>query len=122
LYALPKTPGRYDARLVDSYAVGGLVTGADMDEEHRVVVLCGYSPLLQPFVLLLYDYEANRFFSGNKRKITLQLPFHQVEAVVREYGFRYILTNESFQRGGFSTPARFHRIDLSPYLSPAEEK
>ena len=115
-------PGRYDARLLDSYAVGGLVTGADIDEEHRVVVLCGYSQLLQPFLLLLYDYEGNSYFSGNKRKITLQLPFHQVEAVVREFGFRYILTNESFKHGGFSTPARFHRIDLSQYLSREEEK
>ena len=122
LYALPKMPGRYDARLVDTYAVGGLVTGADIDEEHKVVVLCGYSQLLQPFLLLLYDDEGNSFFSGNKRKITLQLPFHQVEAVVREFGFRYILTNESFKHGGFSTPARFHRIDLSPYLSQEEEK
>ncbi|MBQ6666703.1 MAG: hypothetical protein IJM65_01150 [Bacteroidales bacterium] len=122
LYALPKRPGRYDARHVDSYAVGGLVTGADIDEEHRVVVLCGYSQLLQPFLLLLYDYEGNNFFSGNRRKISLQLPFHQVEAVVREEGFRYILTNESFKHGGFSTPARFHRIDLSPFLSTDAQK
>ena len=122
LYALPKTPGRHEARIVDSYAVGGLVTGADLDEEHRVVVLCGYSTLLQPFLLLLYDYEGNQFFSGNKRKIALQLPFHQVEAIAGEGGFRYFLTNESFRRGGFNTPARFHRIDLSPFLSAEHKK
>ena len=122
LYALPKTPGRYEARLVNSYAVGGLVTGADLDEENRVVVLCGYSSLLQPFLLLLYDYEGHLFCSGNKRKISLQLPFHQVEAIAGEGGFRYFLTNESFRRGGFSTPARFHRIDLSPFLSAEPQK
>ncbi|MBQ2488951.1 MAG: hypothetical protein II525_03970 [Bacteroidales bacterium] len=122
LYALPKTPGKHEARLVDSYAVGGLVTGADLDEENNVVVLCGYSNLLQPFLLLLYDYEGCRFFSGNKRKIALQLPFHQVEAIAGEGGYRYFLTNESFRRGGFNTPARFHRIDLSPFLSDESQK
>ena len=122
LYALPKTPGQYEARLVDSYAVGGLVTGADLDEENRVVVLCGYSSLLQPFLLLLYDFEGYHFFSGNKRKIALQLPFHQVEAIAGEGGFRYFLTNESFRRGGFNTPARFHRIDLTPFLAADPQK
>ena len=122
LYALPKIPGEFEARLVDSFAVGGLVTGADIDKENQVVVLCGYSSLLQPFLLLLYDFNGNSFFSGNKRKIMLQLPFHQVEAVVRDNGFRYFLTNESFKRGGFSTPARFHRVDLSPFLSEKKEK
>lgn len=121
-YALPKTPGRHEARLVDSHNVGGLVTGADYDEENRVVVLCGYTTLLQPFILLLYDYGGNRFFSGNKRKIALQLPFHQVEAVAGAGTYIYYLTNEEFRRNGFSTPARFHRIDLSKFLSAEQQK
>ena len=121
-YALPKRPGRHEARLVDSFAVGGLVTGADYDEENRVVVLCGYSTLLQPFILLLYDYGGNRFFSGNKRKIALKLPFHQVEAVAGAGSYIYYLTNEEFRRNGFSTPARLHRIDLSTFLSAEQQK
>ena len=43
LYALPKTPGTYSARLVSTWNVGGLVTGATYNPRKRQVVLCGYS-------------------------------------------------------------------------------
>lgn len=117
LYALPKTPGRHVADSLSTYAIDGLVTSAAFLASEQIVVLCGYSPLLQPFLLLLYDYPGHRFLSGNKRKILVDLPFHQVEAVEHAEGYRFFLSNEAFRFAGRTVPARLHRIDLSEYLS-----
>jgi hypothetical protein len=91
---LSKTPGSYKAQYKNSYDVQGLVTGATLLENKKLVVLCGYNSLLQPFTLLLYDYEANDFFSGNKRKINLNLAFHQVEGIATNNGLKYFISNE----------------------------
>lgn len=117
LYALPKYPGHYVADSLDTYAVEGLITSAAYHEAKNQVVLCGYTSLLQPFLLLLYDYPAMRFFSGNKRKILLNLPLHQIEAVEHIANDIYFLSNETFRFSGSSISAQLHKIDLSPFLS-----
>ncbi len=45
LYALSKTPGTYNAMYKNSYDVQGLVTGATLLENKKLVVLCGYNTL-----------------------------------------------------------------------------
>ena len=114
LYKLPKVPGTYSAQLLDSYQINGLVTGAVYNEEKDLVVLSGYSTLLQPFVELLYDYPEADFLKGNKRKIAVNLPFHQVEGIGSEDGLNYFLTNEKFASSG--TVQQLHTLDLSAYL------
>ena len=70
-----------------------------------------------PFVYLLYDYKNNDFFTGNQRKIKIELPFHQVEGIASEDGFLYYLTNEATVKKPFvNTPQQIHSIDLSTYL------
>ena len=120
LYALPKTPGTYSARLVSTWNVGGLVTGATYNPRKRQVVLCGYSSLLQPFVVLLYDYAGNDFFSGNKRKMSLGLAFHQVEGIAVGDDYHYYLTNEYISRSIISINAKYHKLDLTDYLYVAD--
>ena len=81
------------------------------------VVLCGYSKFLQPFILLLYDYQNNDFGTGNKRKIKIKLPFHQIEGIATEDDKLFYLTNESFIRKPFvNVPQQMHTVDLSSYL------
>ena len=116
LYSLPKTPGTYTARRMSSWNVGGLITGATYNPRKKQVVLCGYSSLLQPFVVLLYDYTGNDFFSGNKRKISLGLPFHQVEGIALGDDYKYFLTNEYITKFGTTIDAQFHKLDLTDYL------
>ena len=120
LYALPKTPGTYSARLVSTWNVGGLVTGATYNPRKRQVVLCGYSSLLQPFVVLLYDYAGNDFFSGNKRKMSLGLAFHQVEGIAVGDDYHYYLTNEYIFRSIITINAKYHKLDLTDYLYVAD--
>ena len=116
LYSLPKTPGTYSARRISSWNVNGLVTGATYNPRKKQVVLCGYSSLLQPFVVLLYDYAGNDFFSGNKRKMSLGLSFHQVEGIALYHDYTYFLSNEYFSRSILTTDAKFHKLDLTDYL------
>jgi hypothetical protein len=114
IYSLPKTPGNYVAQYKISYPIKGLITGSTCLEEKKIVALCGYSKKLKPFLYLLYDYKDNDFFSGNRRKIRLNLPFHQIEGITTSDGLRYHLTNESFIKKPFvSNPQKMHSFDLS---------
>lgn len=116
-YELPKLPGTYIAVKMDSCNVQGLVTGAAFYEMERLIVLCGYSTLLQPFVYLLYDYDNHHFFSGNKRKININLWGNQIEAIAGATPISYYMTNEKFTVGGTSIPASLHHFSLENYLS-----
>jgi hypothetical protein len=116
VYSLPKEPGNHSAVWEAGFQVDGLITGATYLEGKRLVVLCGYSPLLQPFLFLLYDFNEDRFFEGNKRKIALNLPFHQVEGVCTTNGILYYASNERFNQSVLTIPQKLHRLDLSMFL------
>jgi len=117
VYSFPKTPGTYTADYIETYNVEGLITGATFLERERLVVLSGYTSRLQPFLFLLYDFQDNHFFSGNKRKLSVNLPFHQVEGVATEEGLVYYISNEKFSHSFITTYQKLHKIDLTNYLN-----
>jgi len=117
IYALPKLPGDYSAIKRATLAVDGLVSDACYLPEKRLIVLIGYSTLVQPFFFLLYDFHPTDFLSGNKRKIDLAQSFKQVEGIATKDGLRYFVTNEHFQQGPFNTAASLQIFDLKDYLS-----
>jgi len=117
LYALPKLPGTYTAQFKSELDVNGLITGATYLEEKKLIVLCGYSKQLKPFLYLLYDFRDTDFFSGNKRKITLALSYHQVEGIATRNGLQYYISNEHFRlKPIINTPQQLHQLDLSTFL------
>jgi hypothetical protein len=117
IYSVPKSPGTYSAVSTASWDVQGLITGATYLESKRMVVLCGYSSLLQPFLYLLYDFNAHKFTSGNKRKISISLPFHQIEGIATTNGKKFFLSNESYVNAPFlNIPQKLHNFDLNSYL------
>ena len=117
VYSLPKTPGTYIARLKSTYDVQGLITGATYLEPKNIIALTGYSNLLQPFIYLLYDFSGSDYFGGNKRKIDISIPFHQVEGIVTTNGLKYYISNELFTQPPYSTvPQKLHIIYLNAYL------
>ncbi len=69
-YVLATDQGHHEAILKDSFNVEGLITGADISDE-GIIFLLGYQPNGQGFMWLLFDYQENKPFSGNKRKIQL---------------------------------------------------
>ncbi len=112
-YALSKLPGSYVAQKRETFDIQGLVTGADYIEEERILVLCGYSVLMQPFLYLLYDFQESAFFSGNKKRFYLNLPFHQVEGIALGDESKYYFSNEASNlpvEGAF--PQKLHLFNL----------
>ena len=117
VYRLSKSPGSQVAKLKATLDVKGLVTGAVYLEQKKVIGLCGYSKQLQPFMYLLYDFKGVDFFGGNKRKISVSLPFTQVEGIASNNGLRWYLSNEAFSQGQLiNTPQKLHILDLEPLL------
>jgi hypothetical protein len=99
VYVLPKLPGTYSAQLRGTLNVQGLITGATYLESKRLIVLSGYSAVVQPFFYFLYDFTGHDFLSGNKRKIDINLPFNQVEGITTKNGLKYYVTNEKLVKG-----------------------
>ena len=130
IYALPKTPGTHIALRRATYNVGGLVTGATYVPQYRLVALCGYDygggsylSSLHPFIVLLYDFQGEEFFSGNKRRLNFgTLVKDQVEAIATSNATDFYITNEHFtttQLGiTIDRPAKLQRLDFSDYLLP----
>lgn len=118
VYAIPKIPGNHIAKLKESYDVKGLITSATYLPEKKLLVLAGYSRFLSPFIYLFYDYNNSGFFSGNKRKINIALPFYQMEGITSQDGLHYYLTNENFSRRPIITISqKLHHFDLSAFLA-----
>jgi hypothetical protein len=117
IYALPKVPGTYIAKLNSTYNVGGLITGATLLPSGKLIALSGYSTALQPFIYLLYDFKDTDYFSGNKRKISVSLPFHQVEGIATSDGLKYYISNETFTQRPINVPQKLHILDLSNFLT-----
>ena len=129
-YGLPKTPGTHIAHRHQTYNVGGLITGATYVPRYRLAVLCGYDynggsylSSLHPFVVLLYDFQGDDFFSGNKRRLDFgTLVKDQVEAVATSNATDFYITNEHFtttQLGiTIDRPAKLQKLDLSSYILP----
>jgi len=67
-YKLPKTPGKYQLDIYDTFNVRGLITGADYNAEKNALVLLGYENFV-PFMWVIWDFQSDRFFSGNKRRV-----------------------------------------------------
>ena len=116
VYSLPKLPGTYTAALRGTIDVQGLITGATYLEDKRLIALCGYTQVLQPFLFLLYDFSETDFASGNKRRMGLNLSFHQVEGIATTNGLKYFLSNEHFTQSIIDIPQKLHILDLSAQL------
>jgi hypothetical protein len=116
VYSLPKTPGSYVAQIQGNIYADGMITGADFNPQDSVVLLCGYNKVLQPFVWLLWDFSGADYFGGNKRKINFNLPFHQMEGVVRKDGAEYWLSNEEFTQIG-NISAALHTINTDNWIT-----
>ncbi|MEZ0182920.1 T9SS C-terminal target domain-containing protein [Flavobacterium oncorhynchi] len=117
IYVLPNQAGNYIAQFKNTINTKGLVTGAVFLENKKAIVLCGYSKLGKPFLYLLYDFKNESFLSGNKRRINLKLPFHQIEGITTKDGLHYFITNESLVRKPvLNIPQQIHYFDLSSLL------
>ena len=128
VYTLPNAAGTYSASNLGSYDIEGLITGATHVDGEQLIVLTGYGleivsliPLsIAPnsFLVLLYDFQGNDFFSGNKRKVDFNgQDMLQVEGIAASENSNFYLTNERYNQSNVDTPAQIHDVDLSLFLS-----
>ena len=118
IYTFPKYPGTYIAKKKATIDVGGLITGACAIPNKQLIILCGYSRLLQPFFYLLYDFPSTDYHAGNKRKVFVNLPFHQVEGIAISNGLTAYCTNEKLVQSFLEINPALHTLDLSTLLGP----
>src|SRR6266542_1861773 len=118
VYKLPKRSGTFSAIKIAELNVQGLITGADILADQRVIVLSGYSPTLSPFIYLLYDFTGNHFFGANKRKVLLNQSFTQVEGICAKTTTTFFISNERFSKLGIIIPAKLQQLNLSSLLNP----
>ena len=130
IYAIPKTSGAHIAHRLETYDVNGLITGSAYIPEYQLVVLCGYDydPVnllssLHPFIVLLYDFQGERFFSGNKRRLDFDFSTRaQIEAIATRNALDYYITNERtsipMMDYYIDVPPVLQRLDLREYLLP----
>ncbi len=117
VYSLPKHPGVFIAQHINTYNVEGLITGSVYLESERILVLCGYTNLLFPFLHLCYDFEDQAFFEGKNRRVNLEIPFHQIEGITTLDGLNYFVSNELLSKQPFvHTPQQLHYFNLEDLL------
>ncbi len=115
IYALSKNEGDQETRLLHEFFTNGMITGADFQARDSVLVLCGYNIALQPFVWILWDFTQATVWSGNKRRLNLNLPFHQIEGIVWKEGGNYFLTNEEF-KNIFTINSALFNMNISSWV------
>lgn len=97
LYQLPKNQGDYIAQLKYTFNSSGLITGADLSKNTNELILVGYTNNSWiPFLWLMFDFEGEDFYSGNKRRIDmLNIPATQTEGICYTAEGRGVLSSES---------------------------
>jgi hypothetical protein len=70
LYRIPAHEGSYEAELIDTFKVGGRISGAAIHSEGEVALI-GLNKKADCFIWLLDDYKGDNFFSGKKTFVNL---------------------------------------------------
>lgn len=118
-YTLSAEPGTHTAQLQESFDVNGLITGAEISADHEIVLL-GYTEFGFNFMWLLFDFNEDFFFSGNKRKISLgtALTNSQTEGITfRENGYGYICAEEFKVNDQLTLPQKLLSFSISQWIS-----
>ena len=111
-------PGQHVARKVSGYPVEGLITGADLSADGNTLILCGYSSLIHPFIYLCIDsagkaFENADFFGGSHKRLSLALPYHQVEGIAIKSEDEIYISNEFLRLGSLvQIRQQVHRFQL----------
>lgn len=93
-YAIPNMPGVHAAEFCYSLPVRGLVTGASVSESSGALLLVGYSKLMRPFLLRVFDWRNSGRVTFEKRFLSESMA--QVEAVSQSPSGGAFATNEAF--------------------------
>ncbi len=115
-YSIPKVPGNHTALLHDSLSVNGIVTDVTTSGDSMVVLL-GSSLFGNSFLMMLFDYEGQDVFGGNKRQIkVINSILGQPESLTLNDDFSGFIGTESFKKNGMEEKQAIFRYDIHEYL------
>lgn len=95
-YSLPKTPGSYVAKKLDSYDTNGLVTGATYNPTTENLHIIGYNRFLQPFLIRVDGVNENAIFEGTVNRLNFEIGQAQVESIAYADSNTYFFSSEVF--------------------------
>jgi len=81
LYTLPKIPGTYEIEPLYSYAVNSLITGADYEEELKLVALVGYDFDGNQYFYMIRNFNLESLDDSRIEKFKIPVGKAQIEAV-----------------------------------------
>ena len=114
LYELSTQAGKHTAKHISTFNIGGMVTGATINEELDILLLTTYSSLLNVNVWAFSNYSGNNFFNGNKKQLNFKYPLQgQIEGVTFTGNYKAYLSSEAFSRYIFSFDASLYKLDFS---------
>ena len=122
LYRLPNTWSDTAVAVLDNgFNVDGLITDASVDLISGNIMLLGYknngANLYSSFIWMLWDYEENVFFSGNKRRFEIGTMFSlaQTEGLALKDNSTGYVSSEQISSVITIAPKLF-KFNLSDYL------
>ena len=116
MYKLPNNKGIHKAKLMQSFQVNGLITGAAISPGRKHIILTGYTKTLTPFLYLLSEFNKDNFLRGNKKKLMVNRNFLQVESVAFTGATTIAITNEQFIHTFIKSPQQLWQIDLKTFF------
>lgn len=119
LYRLPKTPGEYVVEAVNGFDSQGLITGADYDCEHRLLVVVGYvKSLWKPFMYIIFDFDEAGVKLPNCRFEMPQLAGCQMEGICFFKDGRCYVSAETSQ----TMTSRVFEVDFRRWIDKEMKK
>ena len=81
LYSLPKIPGSYEIKPIHSYPVNSLITGADYNDELKLVALVGYDFNWNQYFYKISNFDLSNMEQSVIEKFKIPVGKAQIEAV-----------------------------------------
>lgn len=117
-YAINDLTSNQTVSTIEEFDSQGLITGADISEDGKKIVLLGYENkgiVSQSFIWLISDFSDVQFFGGKKRKTLLGSPsiLSQTEGVFFRSDLEIYISGEKIRFSGIEIPPKLSELNIT---------
>jgi|TARA_B110000444_G_scaffold185732_1_gene174856 hypothetical protein len=109
LYLVPKKPGTYDAKKIGKLNVNSIVTGADYNENYKILALTSTKKFINYYLIIINDFSFEQINNSNINTYEIPIGKTQVEAVKIIDNNNFWITSEDEKN---SKSARLMKLKL----------